>query len=130
MLQLFDLTAGYGDKQILHGLNLQFRPGELTAVIEALGMLKEPCEVELVTDSKYLADAVTQGWLEGWRFRGWRRADKKPVLNPELWQRLSDLLDIHKVTFEWVKGHAGHKYNELCDSMAVGEYQKYLKGSN
>ncbi|MBR0412746.1 MAG: ribonuclease HI, partial [Eubacterium sp.] len=83
---------------------------ELTAVINALEALKEPCEVTLTTDSKYVCDAINQGWLQSWILKGWRKADKKPVLNVDLWQQLLPLLDMHEVTFVWVKGHNGHKY--------------------
>lgn len=97
---------------------------ELTAAIEGLAALKEPCRVTLYSDSKYLVDAVTKGWAVGWRSRGWRRADKQPALNVDLWQRLLDLLELHEVTFVWVKGHAGHPENERCDRLAVAEYEK------
>ena len=101
---------------------------ELLGAIAGLEALKEPCSVRIVSDSKYLCDAINQGWLENWKSRGWKKADKKPVLNPELWQRLDKLMQIHDVDFEWVKGHDGHEYNERCDKLAVGEYQKFLKG--
>ena len=96
---------------------------ELTAVIEALKALKEPCEVIITTDSKYVSDAVTLGWAENWRKNGWKKADKKPALNADLWQQLLELLAQHKVTFNWVKGHAGHIENERCDQLAVSYYQ-------
>ena len=96
---------------------------ELTAVIEALKALKEPCEVVITTDSKYVSDAVTLGWAENWRKNGWKKADKKPALNVDLWEQLLDLLSQHKVTFNWVKGHAGHPENERCDQLAVSYYQ-------
>ena len=95
---------------------------ELMAAVESLKLLKEPCEVELYSDSKYLTDAINRGWLESWMKNGWRKADKKKVLNVDLWQELSQLLNVHSVTFIWVKGHAGNKYNELCDVMAVEAY--------
>ena len=96
---------------------------ELTAAIEALRALKEPCQVELYTDSRYLADAIEQGWLTSWKIRGWRRKDG-PVKNPELWQALDALLETHEVTFHWVKGHAENPFNNRCDEMAVAEAQK------
>ncbi len=99
---------------------------ELTAVIEALKAVKEPCEVTLTTDSKYVCDAINQRWVYSWKAKGWKKADKKPALNVDLWEKLLSLLEIHKVTFIWVKGHNGHKYNEICDQLAVDEYQKYL----
>lgn len=95
---------------------------ELTAVIEALSALREPCEVTLTSDSKYVVDALTLGWAEGWRARGWRKADKSPALNADLWARLLELTHIHRVSCVWVKGHAGHPYNERCDRLAVSYY--------
>lgn len=96
---------------------------ELTAAIEGLSALKEPCDVRLVTDSKYVADGITKGWAESWQKNGWRKADKKPALNPDLWEKLLMLIKKHNVTIEWVKGHAGHPENERCDKLAV-EYYK------
>ena len=93
---------------------------ELTAVIEALQALREPCEVTLTSDSKYVIDALSLGWAEGWRARGWKKADKSPALNPDLWERLLDLYARHNVTLVWVKGHDGHPYNERCDRLATG----------
>lgn len=92
---------------------------ELSAAIAALSALKEPCAVELYSDSKYLVDAVTLGWLEGWRSRGYKKKDGKPALNPDLWETLYGLLLTHSVTFHWVKGHAGHPENERCDALAT-----------
>ncbi len=97
---------------------------ELTAAIEGLSALKEPCEVRLVTDSKYVADGITKGWAESWRKNNWRKADKKPALNPDLWEKLLNLISEHNVTIEWVKGHAGHPENERCDQLAVAYYKK------
>ncbi len=97
---------------------------ELTAAIEGLAALKEKCEVRLVTDSKYVADGITKGWAASWRKNNWRKADKKPALNPDLWERLLNLIAEHNVTIEWVKGHAGHPENERCDRLAVAYYQK------
>ena len=97
---------------------------ELTAVIKALQLLKEPCEVELTTDSKYVCDAVNKGWVYGWKKKGWIKSDKKPALNVDLWEELLEQLKIHDVTFNWVKGHNGHPYNERCDKLAVSEYQR------
>lgn len=97
---------------------------ELTAAIMGLSALKEPCKVRLVTDSKYVADGITKGWAESWQRNNWRKADKKPALNPDLWEELLDLLKIHDVTIDWVKGHAGHPENERCDKLAVEYYKK------
>ncbi len=96
---------------------------ELTAVIKALGQLKEPCKVTLTTDSKYVSDGIGKGWAVSWQKNGWRKADKKPALNPDLWEQLLELLKIHDVTINWVKGHAGHPENERCDELAVAYYK-------
>lgn len=98
---------------------------ELSAVIAALEALKEPCKVTVVTDSKYVSDAVTLGWAENWRKKGWRRSDRSPALNPDLWEKLLELISKHDVSFVWVKGHDGHPENERCDAMAVAQSQKY-----
>ncbi len=97
---------------------------ELTAVITGLSALKEPCEVELYSDSKYIIDAVTKGWAKKWQANGWVKGDKKKALNSDLWEKLLALLDMHKVDFIWVKGHAGHPENERCDQLAVAETQR------
>lgn len=97
---------------------------ELTAAIRALESLKEPCLVTLTTDSKYVADAVTKGWAAGWKRNNWVKADKKKALNPDLWEKLLALLEVHQVTIVWVKGHNGHPYNERCDTLAVQETEK------
>ena len=97
---------------------------ELTAVIKALEALKEPCEVRLVTDSKYVADGIGKGWAKSWKIYNWRKADKKPALNADLWETLLNLLETHRVEIEWVKGHAGHPENERCDRLAVEYYKK------
>jgi len=92
---------------------------ELTGVIKGLDALKEPCEVTLTTDSKYVVDSVTKGWVYGWKSKGWKKSDGKPALNVDLWEQLLPLLQKHKVNFVWVKGHAGHPENERCDKLAV-----------
>lgn len=79
----------------------------------------------VTTDSKYVVDAVKNGWARSWRNNGWRKADKKPALNTDLWEELLDLLDMHDVEFKWVKGHAGHPENERCDAMAVNFYKNF-----
>ena len=91
---------------------------ELLGVITALETLKEPCSVDLYSDSKYVVDGITKGWAKGWRARGWVKSDKKPVLNVDLWKQLLPLLRTHKVTFHWLRGHAGHRENERCDELA------------
>jgi len=97
---------------------------ELIAAIEGLRALKEPCIVNLYSDSKYLIDSIQKGWVYNWQKNGWRKADKKPALNRELWEDLLIQLDRHQVRFFWVKGHAGHPENERCDKLAVAESQK------
>lgn len=93
---------------------------ELIAAIEGLSALKEPCEVTLYSDSKYLVDAFLQDWVCSWRANGWRRGKKDELKNPDLWERLYALTEIHDVSFVWVKGHNGHDYNERCDRLATG----------
>ena len=97
---------------------------ELTAVIEGLRILKEPCDVDLYTDSKYVLEGATK-WLQGWQEKGWKKADKKPVLNVDLWQKLTELLNQHKIEWHWVKGHAGDVFNERVDALAVGQRENY-----
>ena len=99
---------------------------ELTAVIEALQKLKEPCIVELYSDSKYVIDALEKGWAWGWKKRGWVKSDKKPALNPDLWDTLLSLTQKHELRYHWVKGHADNEYNNRCDTMAVAESRKFL----
>ena len=91
---------------------------ELSAAIEGLSALKEPCKVQLYSDSKYLVDAFLEGWVYSWRSSGWRRG-KDELKNPDLWERLLALTEIHEVEFHWVKGHNGHGYNERCDALAT-----------
>ena len=98
---------------------------ELTAVIEALAALKEPCIVELYSDSKYVIDALDKGWALGWRKKGWIKSDKKPALNPDLWETLLELTARHEMRYHWVKGHAENQYNNRCDEMAVAERDRY-----
>ena len=92
---------------------------ELSAVISALSALKEPCEVTLTTDSQYVVNAIEKGWLDSWRNNKWRKSDKSAVLNVDLWAQLVELLEKHRVSFVWVKGHNGHSYNERCDALAT-----------
>ena len=98
---------------------------ELTAVIRALAALREPCLVTLTTDSKYVCDAVTKGWVYGWQRKGWRKADGKPALNVDLWQQLLPELKRHDVRLHWVKGHAENEKNNRCDQLAVAESKKF-----
>lgn len=99
---------------------------ELSGVIEGLAALKEPCEVRVTTDSRYVVDSVTKGWVYSWKKKNWIKSDKKPALNVDLWERLLPLLEMHKVEFIWVKGHAGHPENERCDELAVMERNRFL----
>lgn len=124
--------GGWGAVLVYNGIEKELSGGELettnnrmelTAVIEALSKLKEPCEVTLTTDSKYVCDAINKGWLNSWKNNNWKKADKKAALNVDLWQKLLPLLETHRVEFCWVKGHNGHPYNERCDSLAVSFYQ-------
>ena len=94
---------------------------ELTGVIEALSALKFPCKVKVTTDSKYVVDGIEKGWAQGWKKRGWKKSDGKPALNPDLWEKLLELLAVHDVEFCWIKGHAGHPENERCDRLAVAQ---------
>ncbi len=100
---------------------------ELTAAIEGLSALKEVCSVTLHTDSQYVYNGIMLGWAEGWKKNGWRKKDKKPALNPELWDKLLELCKKHDVRFVWIKGHDGHPENERCDELAVAQSQKFMK---
>ena len=97
---------------------------ELLGVISALELLKEPCSVDLYSDSKYVIDAIQKGWAVKWRAKNWMRTPKEPAKNPDLWERLLDLLEVHDVTFHWVKGHAQNENNNRCDELAVAEWKK------
>ena len=98
---------------------------ELTAVISALQALKEPCAVELYSDSKYVIDALEKGWAVSWRKKGWIKSDKKPALNSDLWEILLPLTEKHQLHYHWVKGHADNEYNNRCDALAVAQRDKY-----
>lgn len=98
---------------------------ELTGVISALKALKEPCTVELYSDSKYVTDALSKGWAVSWRKNGWKKADKKPALNVDLWEELLSLAEIHELRCHWVKGHAENEFNNRCDELAVMEREKF-----
>ena len=101
---------------------------ELTGVISALQALKEPCIVELYSDSKYVIDALEKGWAVSWRNRGWIKSDKKPALNSDLWEILLKLTEKHQLHYHWVKGHADNEYNNRCDALAVAQRDKYAGG--
>ena len=100
---------------------------ELMGVITGLSALKEPCAVTLTTDSRYVVDSITKGWVYGWKRKGWIKSDKKPALNVDLWERLLPLLERHRVEFVWVRGHAGHPENERCDALAVAQRDRYAR---
>lgn len=133
--------GGYGAILVFEGKEKKLQGGEksttnnrmeLMGAIVGLEALKEPCRVLLTSDSKYLVDAVEKKWLENWQKRGWKKADGKPALNVDLWQRLQAQLDRHAVTFRWIKGHAGHAYNERCDALAreaIGRLQQESRSS-
>ncbi len=126
--------GGYGAILVYRGIEKEFSGGEesttnnrmeLMSVIVGLRALKEPCEVTLISDSKYVIDGLQKGWAKSWRAHGWVKGDKKPALNPDLWGELLTLCEQHLMHYQWVKGHASHPYNERCDKMAVAAYQKW-----
>ncbi|MEM7698719.1 MAG: ribonuclease HI [Verrucomicrobiota bacterium] len=92
---------------------------EILAAVAGLEVLKEPCEVTVYSDSRYLVDAQTKGWVDGWKKKGWKKKDKSAVKNVDLWKRLEDAAEGHKVIWQWVKGHDGHAENERCDQLAT-----------
>lgn len=98
---------------------------ELLGVIRALEALKEPCIVELWSDSRYVVDALEKGWARGWQKRGWVKADKKPAMNADLWERLLELTGKHEMRYHWVRGHAENEYNNRCDALAVAAREKF-----
>ena len=126
--------GGWGAILIFKGIEKELSGGEasttnnrmeLTAVIEGLSALKESCIVELYSDSKYVIDGLSKGWAASWRKNGWKKADKKPALNPDLWETLLTLTEKHQMRYHWVKGHAENPYNNRCDELAVAESKKF-----
>ena len=126
--------GGWGAILIFKGIEKELSGGEasttnnrmeLTAVIQGLSALKESCIVELYSDSKYVIDGLSKGWAASWRAKGWRKADKKPALNPDLWETLLLLTEKHQMRYHWVKGHAENPYNNRCDELAVAESKKF-----
>lgn len=126
--------GGYGAVLIYGGVEKEIFGGEksttnnkmeMMAVIKGLEALKEPCEVEVYSDSAYIVNAIEQGWIDSWKKNGWRKADKKPVKNVDLWEKLLELMEKHSVTFNKVKGHADDEYNNRCDRIAVREREKF-----
>ncbi len=122
------LRYGSREKELSGG---EFEPTnnrmEITAVLEGLSALKEPCRVDVYSDSKYVVDAVNLGWAKKWRANGWKRNKKDKALNADLWQKLLSLLEIHSTVFHWVKGHSGYAENERCDALATAQVEKYHK---
>lgn len=119
----------YGDaEKVISGGEAQTTNNrmELQGVIHALQALKEPCAVELWSDSRYVVDALDKGWAVSWRDHGWRKADKKPALNVDLWEILLPLAETHSIRCHWVRGHAENEYNNRCDALAVAEREKFL----
>ena len=113
------------EKEFSEGfLNTTNNQMELLAVIVGLEALKKPCKVKIISDSKYVVDSIEKGWLDNWAAKGWKKAGNKPVPNVELWKRLISVMKNHDVELEWIKGHAGHEYNERCDKLAVAAYKK------
>ena len=124
-------AGGWGTVLVYNGVEKELSGGEavttnnrmeLTAAIKGLSALKEPCEVELYSDSKYMVDAINLGWAEGWRRTNWKNGKAK---NPDLWEELLDLLGKHKVKVLWVRGHNGHEYHERCDTLATSAADLY-----
>lgn len=121
------LKAGALEKEICGGEELTTNNRmELTAAIEALKALKKPCDVTLYSDSRYLVDSLTKGWVYSWRQKNWKKQGK-PVPNTDLWLSLLDLMSVHSIKFIWVKGHASNPYNNRCDELAVSEWKKFKK---
>lgn len=99
---------------------------ELMGAICAFEALKFPCKVHFCSDSKYVIDGLSKGWALSWRKRGWKKSDGKDALNPDLWERLLNAVAPHDVTYLWIKGHAGHPYNERCDALAVSQAETFM----
>ena len=126
--------GGWGAILIYNGVEKELSGGEanttnnrmeLTAVIQALQALREPCTVELWSDSKYVIDGLEKGWAASWQKKGWIKSDKKPALNPDLWSVLLNLSQQHELHYHWVKGHADNEYNNRCDQLAVEQREHY-----
>ena len=120
--------GGYGTVLLYDGNRRELSGGyrrttnnrmEIMAVLAGLRSLKEPCRVTLYSDSRYVVDAMSKGWARSWRDKGWRKRDKAPALNPDLWEEMLDLSERHEIEYRWVKGHAGDPENERCDELAV-----------
>ena len=128
VLQFIDSTGKLHERELSAGYRKTTNNRmELMGVITALKALNRPCQVNLYTDSQYVVNAIEKGWAKKWQANGWMRNKKDKALNPDLWQSLLDLLEIHQVTFHWVKGHAENPYNNRCDELAVAESHKYKR---
>lgn len=120
ILQYTDTKGTLHEKELSEGfIKTTNNRMELLGVIRAFEVLNKPCEVHVYSDSKYVVDAFNQHWIDGWIKRGWKKADKSPVKNIDLWKALLSALEPHEVTFHWVKGHADHPLNERCDALAT-----------
>lgn len=120
------LVAGGREKELSGGeANTTNNRMELLGAIAAFEALRYPCRVVFTSDSRYVVDGLEKGWAASWQKRGWKKSDGKAALNPDLWERLLKAVAPHEVTYVWVKGHAGHPYNERCDALAVAEAEKY-----
>ncbi len=127
-------AGGWGTILVFNGHEKELSGGEadttnnrmeMMAVIEGLKALKEPCEVTLTSDSQYVCNAITKGWAKNWKKNNWIKSDKTQAKNPDLWEEILELLDVHKVNVVWVRGHNGHPYNERCDKLAVEQSKKF-----
>ena len=120
------LRYGTAEKEISGGeSNTTNNRMEISAVLEALKCLKEPCEVTLYSDSQYVCNAISKGWAKKWKSNNWMRTKTEPALNSDLWKEVLELCDKHKINIVWVRGHAGHPENERCDRLAVAAAEKY-----
>ncbi|NNE94022.1 MAG: ribonuclease HI [Verrucomicrobiales bacterium] len=120
--------GGFGTVLLFNGREKRLNGGfekttnnrmEILAALEGLRALKEPCEVTVFSDSKYLVNAFTKGWLENWKRMGWKRKKDQPLKNADLWQEMDEAIRDHRINWQWVKGHAGHRFNEICDQLAT-----------
>ena len=127
-------AGGWGAILCYKGIEKEFSGGEnrttnnrmeLTGIISALEALKEPCHVELYSDSQYVVNSINKGWVRRWREKGWMRNKREKALNSDLWQQLMDLCEKHDVVFHWVRGHSENEWNNRCDELAVMERKKY-----
>jgi len=121
--------GGYGVVLLYNGQRKELSGGfrettnnrmEIMAAIVGLRALKEACRVTVYSDSRYVVQAMSEGWAKRWQAKGWKRSNREPAKNPDLWAEMLDLSEKHDVSYRWVKGHAGHRENERCDTLAVG----------